>query len=287
MVVVIESDTFVDNQTITELIKPFADNRIGGVVGDQRIYKPYDSLVNFFNTLAEGIKYAITIPALSVFGKVTVLGGRCVAYRKSAVLPLLPNLVNEKFLKRRCISGDDGRLTSLLLQTNWRTLYQSTAVVYTVSPPTWYELARQRLRWTRNSCRRTSRALLWDKLWAWRKPVVTLQMLSTWTGTLAMCLMVYAVVNSIVSTSWFWFGTTLEGSLVRIGVLIGGIALTRVIRINPILRYHSTRKWIYFLLFPWYLIAMWGVRLYAIVTMNKQGWITRQDNGAGGFNNHG
>lgn len=292
ILVVIESDTFVNEQTISELIKPFADTRVGGVVGDQRIYKPYDILVNFFNTLAEGIKYAITIPALSVFGKVTVLGGRCVAYRKSAVLPLLPDLVNEKFLgppnfqKRQCISGDDGRITSLLLQAGWRTHYQSTAVVYTVSPPTWSELARQRLRWHRNSCRRTSRALLRDKLWAWRQPVVALQMLSTWTGTLMMCLVVYVVVNSMISTSWFWFGTTWEGTFARIGVLVGGITLTRVIRIHPILRYHSTRKWIYFPLFPWYLIAMWGIRLYAIATMNKQGWVTRQTNGGGGFNSN-
>lgn len=280
---VIESDTFVDDQTLIELIKPLADERVGGVVGDQRIYKPYDSLVNFFNTLAEGIKYAITVPALSVFGDVTVLGGRCVAFRKSAVLPLMEGLVGEKFLGKQCISGDDGRLTSLLLEAGWRTVYQSTAIVYTVSPPIWRELGLQRLRWARNSCRRTLRGLLGDGFWVWKKPVVALQMLSVWGGTFMMFVVLYTLIISIWSTSWFWFGTTPEGIIQRVVVLIIGMTITRMIRIHPILGRYPVGKWVWIPLFPWYLCALWVVRLYAIVTMNKQGWITRQDSGAGGF----
>lgn len=285
VIVLMDSDTFLGKETIYELIKPFRNEMIGGVVSDQRIYNPYVSLVNFFNTLTEAIKYKITIPALSIFGSVTVLAGRCVAYRKSTVIDLLPNLVNENFLGKKCVSGDDGRLTSLILKDNWKTVYQSTAVVYTVSPPTWSTLIRQRLRWNRNTSRRTIRALFcFDGLWVWKRPAVFLQMLSVWTGSLMMGVVIYAILESIISRSWFWFGTTWEEVIYRFGLFFVGVTLTRIIRISPIVpRYYQTKKWIWFPLFPFYLIVMWIVRIYAILTMNKQGWVTRKESGAGGF----
>lgn len=284
IIVLVDSDTFLNKEAIYELIKPFSNKDIGGVVSDQRIYNPYASLVNFFNTLAEAIKYKITIPALSIFGSVTVLAGRCVAYRKSAVIDSLPDLVNEKFLGKRCVSGDDGRLTSLILKDGWRTVYQSTAIVYTVSPPTWSTLVRQRLRWNRNTSRRTIRALFcFDGIWVWKRPVACLQMLSTWTGSLMMGIVIYAVLEGIISRSWFWFGMTWQDIALRLGVFFVGMTLTRLVRIYPVIRHHNTRKWIWFPLFPFYLIFMWIVRIYAILTMNRQGWITRKTSGAGGF----
>ena len=52
-------------------------------------------------------------------GAVACLSGRTAAYRRSVVLPVLTNLEDEYFLGRRCISGDDGRLTWLVLAQGW------------------------------------------------------------------------------------------------------------------------------------------------------------------------
>jgi len=284
IIITMDSDTYLDEKTIPEIIKPFIDKNIGGVVSDQRIYNPYGNVVNFFNTLVEGVKYKITVPTLSIFGNVTVLAGRCVAYRRNVVVSVLPELINEKFLGKKCISGDDGRLTSLVLKAGWKTVYQSTAIVYTVSPPTWSSLIRQRIRWNRNTSRRTIRALLcFDGRWVWKRPVATLHMIFNWTGAIMVGLAIYALTLSIYTGLWFWFGYTLYDTFLRLGIFMTGITLTRFVRISPILKYHHTRKWVWFPLFPMYLIVMWMARIYAIFTMNKQGWITRKYSGAGGF----
>lgn len=286
IVVLIDSDTFLNEKTIYEIIKPFSDSRIGGVVSDQHIHNPYVNLINFFNELVESIKFHITISALSVFGSVTVLAGRCAAYRKCAIIDLLPDLVDEKFLGKKCVSGDDGRLTSLVLRAGWRTVYQSTATVSTIAPPTWYGLVRQRLRWNRNTSRRTIRALLcFDGIWVWKRPAAFFQMILTWTNSIMMGIAIYTIIGSIISTSWFWFGRTWTDITLRFGVFFFGVMLTRLVRIYPIIKHHNTRKWLWFPLFPFYLMFMWIVRVYAILTMNKQGWITRKENGAGGFDN--
>lgn len=293
LVVIVESDTFATPGSIDELIKPFEDDRVGGVVGDQLIYEPYESLVNLFNHWVELIKYRLTVPALSLFGQVTVLGGRCVAFRREAVLPLMDSLVDEIFYGRRCISGDDGRLTSLLLQAGWRGVYQSTAVFVTVSPPTLYTLCKQRLRWFRNSCRRTIRGLLCfrepylpnaDRFWVWKRPAAALQMTTVWTNSLVMAAAIAITYHSISTGQWLWLGNRPIDIAIRVVVFLGiGMGVRRLIRLAPALSDTRLPYWIFIFVFPWYLIMMWFVRIYAILSMNRQGWVTRVGSGAGGF----
>lgn len=69
------------------------------------------------------------------------------------MLPVLENLEDEFFLGRRCVSGDDGRLTWLVLASGYKTVYQSTARATSTFPDTGRGCFRQRLRWSRNSYR--------------------------------------------------------------------------------------------------------------------------------------
>ena len=61
------------------------------------------------------LRYYDYVPAMGAAGAVACLSGRTAAYRRLVVPPLLPNLEDGFFLGRRCIAGDDGRLTWLVL----------------------------------------------------------------------------------------------------------------------------------------------------------------------------
>jgi len=65
-------------------------------------------------------------------------------------------------------------------------------------------------------------------------------------------------------------------------ILWTGSVLTRIVRSWPALIETKKRWWIWVMLYPGYLIMMWVWHLYAILTMNIQGWLTREG-GAGGF----
>ena len=284
IVISVESDVFLNENSIKEVIKPFSDSMVGGVIGDQRVFESDKSIVNWINSIAEGIKYNITYPALSVRDKVTVLSGRCVAYRREAVLPLLRGLTKEYFFGRLCVSGDDGRMTSLLIENGWKTKYQSSSIIETLSPPTLRDLMQQRLRWHRNTARRTLRALFWDRLWVWRHPMAAWHMLLNWTNVFMMFVMSYLVIRSIFTAHWFWFGTDFIMVLARLSILVVGITATRFLRTLPVLQYESKSKWIFVAYLPVYGLLLWGVNLTAILTMNRQGWVTRSSGaGAGGF----
>lgn len=288
VVVSIESDVLIRPDSLDELIKPFADSRIGGVIGDQEVHDPKRSLWTFLDFVCEKVKYGFTYPALSAASQVTVLSGRTVAYRRAAVFPLLEHLTHEIFLGKRCVSGDDGRMTSLLLEAGWLTFYQSTSVVETISPSSMSALLLQRTRWYRNTGRRTLRALFWDRLWVWRRyPLATWHMLSSWVNTFMVGLAFTLLGLSISSGHFFWFGNEYAEIAARVGVLMFGFLLTRMIRGLPafgaIRRSRPGKHWWLLLALPFYLLMLWFVHLLAIVTMNKQGWITRTTQSPGGL----
>src|SRR5215471_15781315 len=69
------------------------------------------------------VRYLDYVRAQSRAGAVACLSGRTAAYRRRVVMPDLEHLEDEFFLGRRCVSGDDGRLTWLVLASGHKTVY--------------------------------------------------------------------------------------------------------------------------------------------------------------------
>jgi hyaluronan synthase len=167
VVVVLDSDTIWAPGALREMLRPFADPRVGGVTPRQAIFDVGTNPVRRLADWIEDIRYHLTVPAQSVFGQVGCLAGRTIAYRRSAFEPAVARLVQQTVLGVRQHVGDDRVLTNELLRTGWRTVYQSTAVVETDAPSDWRTFWRQQLRWGRSSQRETLLSLRW----LWRRPV--------------------------------------------------------------------------------------------------------------------
>ncbi len=167
VVVVLDSDTVWTPGALEEMLRPFADPRVGGVTPRQAIFDVGGNPVRRLANWMEDIRYHLTVPAQSVFGQVGCLAGRTIAYRRTAFEPAVERLVRQTVFGVRQHVGDDRVLTNELLRTGWRTVYQSTALVETDAPSDWRTFWRQQLRWGRSSQRET----LLSVRWLWRKPV--------------------------------------------------------------------------------------------------------------------
>ena len=167
MVLVLDSDTVWAPGALREMLRPFADPRVGGVTPRQAIFDVGDNPVRRLADWMEDIRYHLTVPAQSVFGQVGCLAGRTIAYRRTAFEPAVERLVRQTVLGVPQHVGDDRVLTNELLRDGWRTVYQSTALVHTDAPSDWRSFWRQQLRWGRSSQRETLLSLRW----LWRKPV--------------------------------------------------------------------------------------------------------------------
>ncbi len=219
ILVLSDSDTFWMPGLIREVLAPFADPEVGGVGTRQNAYSPGRSVWRRVANWMIDVRYLDYVRAQARSGAVACLSGRTVAYRREVVLPVLEHLVDEFFLGRRCDSGDDGRLTWLVLASGFKTVYQSTARAQSMFPDSCRAFLKQRLRWSRNSYR-TYCTAIW-KGWLWRQPFIcqlsVLQiMLTPLTMGFAVTYLIAWVLHpqafvALAAVAWLLAGRCLRG----------------------------------------------------------------------------
>ena len=159
--VLVDSDTIWTDDTLDELVKPFAEPSIGGVTTSQRILNPRRSFLSRWADWMEDTRGLYSMPAQSVLGQVGCLPGRTIAFRTSILRVAMPAFLGDRFLGIMLEVSDDRTLTNLCLKQGYRTVYQKTSLVYTDCPQRIGKMYRQQLRWARGSQYNTLRMLPW------------------------------------------------------------------------------------------------------------------------------
>jgi cellulose synthase/poly-beta-1,6-N-acetylglucosamine synthase-like glycosyltransferase len=271
VLVLCDSDTNWRPGLLSAVQMPFADPTVGAVGTRQNVFAPHTSIWRRVADWIIDLRYLDYVPATARAGAVVCVSGRTAAYRRSAVMPVLENLEHEFFLGRRCIAGDDGRLTWLVLASGYRTVHQSSARALSMFPSTFRAFCKQRIRWSRNSYRCYLTAA-W-KGWLWRVPLVSqitvLQILFT---PVTMFAAVYYIVAAGLSDRG-WQALALSLAWVLIG---------RAIRSYSHLRRRPSELLILPLVAVVIALIALPIKTYALFTMNKQGWLTRRSDLTGG-----
>jgi hyaluronan synthase len=268
IVVLSDSDTLWEPDLLRHLVMPFADPAVGGVGTRQRVLGTETSVWRRAADWMLDAKYLTYVPAMARKGGVSCLSGRTVAYRREVLLEVLPDLTGETFFGRRCISGDDGRLTWLVLNKGYQTTYQQNAVAWTMMPDTAHAFFRQRIRWSRNAWRCYLRAI--GRGWVFRQPLIT--RVSVLQGLIAPFSLSIGFVFAGLAIS--------RGDLVAIAVWVAWIITGRGIRAIDHLRQTPRNVVLLPLMTAIILFAMTAVRFWTLLTLNKQGWITRREDRA-------
>ena len=265
-----DSDTSWEPGLLDAVQMPFVDPVVGGVGTQQNVYQRTTSIWRRIADWLINLRYYDYVPAMSRKGGVICLSGRTAAYRRSVILPVVENLENEFFLGRRCIAGDDGRMTWLTIASGYKTVHQSNARAISMFPDTFRAFMKQRIRWSRNSYRCYLTAL-W-KGWLWRTGMIS---------RITVLQILLTPVTMGITISFLVFnrldGTTGAYVLAAIWLLAG-----RGVRAYSHLRRHPGEILLLPLVALVVVMISLPIKLYAFVTMNKQGWLTRTEDSFGG-----
>lgn len=161
VVVLCDSDTIWTDGALPELLKPFADPRVGGVTTKQRILDPRRNFLTAWADWMENSRALYSMPAQSALGYIACLPGRTIAFRRHILVAVMPKFMTERFLGAFLEVSDDRHLTNLTLKEGFRTVYQETSLVYTDAPLKLKKMFRQQLRWARGSQYNHLRMLPW------------------------------------------------------------------------------------------------------------------------------
>jgi cellulose synthase/poly-beta-1,6-N-acetylglucosamine synthase-like glycosyltransferase len=261
LVALVDSDTIWAPDVAERVSEPFADPGIGGV-GTRQSVANAKSFWQRINDIYLDLRYFDENAAQTVLGQaVSCLSGRTAVYRRELLLRMSDDFMTETFLGVPCMSGDDKRLTTLLLDSGYRTYMQRSARVWSSFPDTAKVFFRQRLRWSRNTWRSDLRAL--SRRWVWRHPFLALTMMdkavSSFTLLVAPTVMIVALSNedyefAALLASW-WY-------------------ISRAAKLLP----HLQRRPRSVLLIPAFVglsFVMALVKIWALCTIRQQRWLTR------------
>ena len=270
VVVLVDSDTSWEPGLLENVQMPFVDTTVGGVGTQQNVYQRNSSIWRIIADWLVNLRYFNYVPAMGAAGAVPCLSGRTAAYRRSAVLPVLDNLENEFFLGRRCVAGDDGRLTWLVLASGFKTVHQESAKALSMFPATGKAFFKQRIRWSRNSYRTYLTAIA--KGWIWRVPFVT--------KITVLQIILTPVTMGI--TMWYLLFSRLELSIVGAAFTIAWLLAGRAVRGFSNLRRHPLDLFVLPILAIVVIVIALPIKVFSFITMNKQGWLTRHADQMGG-----
>ena len=153
VVVTIDSDSIIEKEAITQIVKPFVNERIGAVAGNIRVSNITDGMIPQMMDIIFVFCYEFLRSSQSKCGTVLCTPGALSAYRRNAVVSVMEAWLNQRFLGEYTSIGEDRALTCLLLRREWLVVYQCSAVAFTKMPTGYFDVCKMLLRWVRGDIR--------------------------------------------------------------------------------------------------------------------------------------
>ena len=149
IIATLDSDSEIERGTLRALVAPFADAHVGGVAGRVAVLNR-DTLIGRMLAVQFALAFDFGRAAQSAYRAVACCPGALSAFRRAVILPHLDDWLDQRFLGRPVSHGEDQALTNIVLRAGYDTVYQGTAVVHTLTPSRYRQLARMLTRWDRS-----------------------------------------------------------------------------------------------------------------------------------------
>ncbi|MEO7617570.1 MAG: glycosyltransferase [Candidatus Saccharibacteria bacterium] len=139
VIVAIDADTVFQADTLTKLLRHFADSNVGAVSGNTRIANR-NSLLTRLQSLEYVVGFNLDRRMGDLFDCITVVPGAVGAFRLD-VLQKIGGFAYDTL-------AEDTDLTLHIKEAGYRIVYDSEAIAYTEAPSSIGDLLKQRFRWT-------------------------------------------------------------------------------------------------------------------------------------------
>ncbi|MEW6603163.1 MAG: glycosyltransferase [Thermoproteota archaeon] len=255
-VVLIDSDSVLEKNAVTELIRAFkADPKIGGVVGHVKVWNSDKNTLTKCQDVWYDFAFNVHKACESYFGSVTCISGCLAAYRRDVVMNFIPYWANSPIH-----FSDDRQLTSYVLASNWakeglkevvapgfsqklmesaaryddsedrvltaqalatwKTVYVATAIAYTDVPEKLRGFFKQQERWKKGYLR--TNFFVSSFFWHRRHPLMSLVYYTEFMTSFTAPLIVFTVLfYEPFILKQYMFPVFLLGSLLLKGVAVG------------------------------------------------------------------
>jgi hyaluronan synthase len=265
IVIFIDSDSFLAQDSIHHIVEHFiANEHIGAVSGNTKVENINTNLLTKMQSIKYAISFDIYKASESIYSSVTCCPGCFSAYRKKAVVPIVDEWKEHKFLGSRSTFGDDRGLTNFILREGWNIVYCQSAEATTMVPEKFSIYWRQQLRWKKSWIREGVFASSF--MWKNRHPMAVFAFYMSFSFPFVVIpLVIKMIAQSVITNNPF-----------ILVVFISGFLLLSTVFALFVHLYHKAKNWIYipFVSLSFVLAFIWQMP-WAIITFRKTQWGTR------------
>lgn len=201
VIIFVDSDSEPIPGGIRRIVRNFASPKIGAVSGHTLARNADVNALTKMQSARYFLSFQLLKAAESVVGAVTCCSGSFSAYRREAITPLLASWEHQRFLGTECTYGDDRALTNMVIESGWRSIYDSSSVAMTDVPTAYGPFFRQQLRWKKSWLRESP--LLLGHLWYSRPLAFPFMLVATAVGLLSPIVLVVSLSVAPVAVGEF------------------------------------------------------------------------------------
>lgn len=261
--VTVDSDTLLEPDAIYNLYCDMINQGARAATGTILLANENQNLLTKMTACMYWFSFNQERASQSYFGCVTCCAGALSIYEKDVVIEHKDTYLNQTFLGKPCMAGDDRHLTNIFLLNGRKVIWSGRSRANTYSPSTYRKFFKQQLRWTRSHV--TALWFLLKNIHKW--PLMFYLFVFKFNFRYFYMFIVYVYM---VHTSVQQRGVM---PLVGVGLAVGVIALIKSI---IALIYTGDWKFVYLALcslFTFYVLN--PVVYYGALTPTKVHWLTR------------
>lgn len=265
IVIQLDSDSYIEPSTVRAFVEPFKNPEIGAISAHTDPLNPDENLLTKMQTAYYFMSFRILKAAESTFHMVFCCSGCASAYRKSAVMPILDEWLEETFLGRPVTWGDDRAITNQVLKRGYRTLYTDDVRAYTIVPNKLRQFIKQQIRWKKGWL---VNSIFASKFIVKREPFVAF--------TYFFPLMLVTLLTPFMAARAFFYTPIAKGPSATLYYIIGVLCITLLIMIIYRFVARTNKYWPY--LFVWAginMLVLSYLLIVAIATIQDRAWGTR------------
>jgi hyaluronan synthase len=269
VLVTVDSDSVVDADTLRNLVAPFVKDRmVGAVAGNLRVLNRDQGIIPRMLDVVFVYTSSYLRASQSMVKAVLCTPGALSAYRRSVVMGVMQEWLHQTFCGQPANIGEDRALTNLVLREGYHVLFQQNAWVHTEVPVTYANLCKMYLRWARGDLRETI-ALTRFAFKPFRDGSllgVRINLISSWL-TITCFQAALAVSLGLVILHPVTLGP---------GAFFGVVVSSTLAAAMYAWKFGSLSALWAFFYGAYSFVSLSWIGLYALMTPQKSGWLTRQ-----------
>ncbi len=265
--ITVDSDTSLDPRALKEILTPLILNKkSGAVTGRVKIWNSSANILTRMLNAYFAMAFDFGRAVQSTFSSVLCTSGAFSAYRVSILTPIIDQWLKQRFLRRECTYGEDRSLANHILRTGSGTIYQRSAVAFTIVPETLKLVLKMLTRWARSNIRES--IVFSGFMFNVRRK-----------GNRVLPCIEFMVTVSLMVLHFVWFYYFFFSRLVDLNFMLRLLAFSMLfgfVYMLYYLRIDGTRDLPYILVFSFFCsVCMIWIFTVAGLTLTKRGWSTR------------